>query len=86
MEEVFGAKAEEPRGSPGSNTVHLSQPCPEHMDVDVEARMESIAEGLLILRTHGETPVPTVVVELHLEVLGHTAATTGTDFDSLSFR
>src|SRR5450759_3045840 len=84
--EVFGAQAEEPQGSLGSNTVHLSQPRPEHMDVDVEARMESVAEGLLVLRTQRETPVPTVAEEPHLEVLGHTAATTGTDSDSLSFQ
>jgi hypothetical protein len=45
MEQVFGAEDEEPRSSPGSNTVHLSQPPPEHMDVDVWARKESAAEG-----------------------------------------
>ena len=56
------------------------------MDVDVEARVESVVEGLLVLRTEGETPVPTVAVEPHLEVLRHTAAAPGTDSDSLSFR
>jgi hypothetical protein len=45
MEQVFGAKDEEPRSSPGSNTVHLSQSPPEHMDIDVGAREESAAEG-----------------------------------------
>jgi hypothetical protein len=45
MEQVFGAEDEEPRSSPGSNTVHLSQPPPEHMDVDVGALEESTAEG-----------------------------------------
>jgi hypothetical protein len=38
MEQVFGAEDEEPRSSPGSNTVHLSQHPPEHMDVDIGAR------------------------------------------------
>ena len=85
MEEVFGAEAKEPWGLPGSNTVHLSHPHPEHMDVDVKARVESIAEGLLILHTQAETHVPTIAVEPHLEVLGYTATTTGTDSDSLSF-
>ena len=56
------------------------------MDVDVDARVENIQEGLLLLQTQGETPVPTVPEEPHLEVLGHTAATTTTDSDSLSFR
>jgi hypothetical protein len=41
MEQVFGVEDEEP----GSNTVHLSQLPPEHMDVDVGARKESTAEG-----------------------------------------
>jgi hypothetical protein len=45
MEQVFGAEDEEPRSSPGSNMVHLSQLPPEHMDVDVGAREDSIAEG-----------------------------------------
>jgi hypothetical protein len=45
MEQVFGAEDEELRRSPGSNTVHLSQSPPEHMDVDVGAREESAAEG-----------------------------------------
>ena len=86
-EEVFGAKAKEPRRSQGSNTVQLSQPCLEHMDVDVKTLVESVAEGLLILlHTQGETLVPTIAVELHLEVLGHRATTTGTDSDSLSFQ
>jgi hypothetical protein len=66
MEQVFGAKDEEPRSSPRSNTVHLSQPPPEHMDVDVRAREESAAEGQHSEHTHGETPVPIVVVEPHL--------------------
>jgi hypothetical protein len=44
MEQVFGAEDEEPRSSPGSNTVHLPQPPPEHMDVDVGARKESAAK------------------------------------------
>ena len=51
VEEVPRAKAKERRGSPGSNTVHLSQPCPKHMNVDVEACVKSIAEEHLILRT-----------------------------------
>jgi hypothetical protein len=86
MEQVFGAKDEEPRSSPGSNTVHLSQPPPEHMDVDVGARKESAAEGQHNEYTQGKTHVPTVAVEPHLEVLGHTAAAPGTDSSSLSFR
>jgi hypothetical protein len=45
MEQVSGAENEEPWSSPGNNTVHLSQPPPEHMDVDVGARKESAAEG-----------------------------------------
>ena len=86
MEQVLGAEAEEPQSSPWSNTVHLSQPCPEHMDVDIEAHEESVAEGLLILCTHGETHVPTVAVEPHLEVLRHTSTALGTDSSSFSFR
>jgi hypothetical protein len=45
MEQVSGAEDEESQSSPGSNTVHLSQPPPEHMDVDVGARKESATEG-----------------------------------------
>ena len=85
MEQVLGAEAEEPRGLLGSNTVHLSQPRLEHMDIDVEAHKESVAERLLILHTQGETPVPTVAVEPHLEVLGYTATAPDTDSSSLSF-
>jgi hypothetical protein len=48
MEQVFGAEDEEPRSSPGSNTVHLSQPPPEHMDVDVGAREEIAAKGSIV--------------------------------------
>ena len=55
------------------------------MDIDVETRVENVAQGLLILHTQGKTLVPTVVVEPHLEVLGHKAATIGMDSDSLSF-
>jgi hypothetical protein len=86
MEQVFGAEDEEPWSSPGSNTVHLSQPPPEHMDVDVGARKESAAEGQHSGHTQGETHVPTVAVEPHLEVLGRTAGAPGTDSSSLSFR
>jgi hypothetical protein len=86
MEQVFGAEDEEPRSSPGSNTVHLSQPPPEHMDVDVGARKDSAAKGQHTEHTQGETPVPTVAVEPHLEVLGRTAGAPGTDSNSLSFR
>ena len=86
MEQVFEAEEDEPQSSLGSNIIHLSQPRPEHMDIDVEAHEESIAEGLLILHTQGETTVPIVVVELHLEVIGNITATTCTDSDSLSFR
>jgi hypothetical protein len=86
MEQVFGAEDEEPRSFPGNNTVHLSQPPHEHMDVDVEAREESAAEWQYNEHTQGETPVPTVAVEPYLEVLGRTAAAPGTDSSSLSFR
>jgi hypothetical protein len=86
MEQVFGAKNEEPRSSPGSNTVHLSQPPPKHMDVDVGVRKESTAEGQHSEHTQGETPISTVVVELYLEVLGRTPGAPGTDSSSLSFR
>jgi hypothetical protein len=86
MEQVLGAEDEEPRSSLGSNTVHLSQPPLEHMDVDVGAREESTAEGQHSEYTQGEVPVPTVAVEPHLEVLGCTAAAPGTDSSSLSFR
>jgi hypothetical protein len=86
MEQVFGAKDEEPRSSPGSNMVHLSQPPPQHMDVDVRARKESIAEGQHSGHIQGETLVPTVAVEPHLEVLGRTVGAPGTDSSSLSFR
>jgi hypothetical protein len=85
MEQVFGAEDEEPRSSPGSNTVHLSQPPPEHMDVNVGARKESAAEGQHSGHTQGKIPVPTVAVEPHLEVLGHTSGATGTDSSSLTF-
>jgi hypothetical protein len=44
LEQVFRAEDEEPRSSPGSNTVHLSQPPPERMDVDIGARKESAAQ------------------------------------------
>jgi hypothetical protein len=44
MEQVSRAEDEELRSSPGSNTVHLSQPPPEHMDVDVGACKESVAQ------------------------------------------
>jgi hypothetical protein len=86
MEQIFGAEDEELRNSPGSNTVYLSQPPPEHMDVDVGAREESVAEGQHNEHTQGETPVPIVVVEPQLEVLGRTAAVPGTNSSSLSFR
>jgi hypothetical protein len=72
---------EEPRSSPGSNTIHVSQLPPQHMDVDVGARKESTAE-----HTQGETLVPTVAVEPHLEVFGPTVGAPGTDSSSLSFR
>jgi hypothetical protein len=55
--------------------LHLVQPPPEHMDVDVGAREESAAEGEHSEHTQGETHVPTVAVEPQLEVLGRT--TTG---------
>jgi hypothetical protein len=86
MEQVFGAEYEEPQSSPGSNTVHLSQPPPEHMDVDVGACEESATEGQHSEHTQGETLVPTIAVEPHLEVLGRTPAALGTDSSSLSFR
>ena len=85
MEQVFGSEEDEPQSSIGSNTVHLSQPHPEHVDINVEAHEESVAEGLLILRIEGQTTNLIVAVEPHLEVLGHTATTTGTDSNSLSF-
>jgi hypothetical protein len=56
------------------------------MDVDIGAREESAAERQHIEHTQGETPVPTVAVEPHLEVLGRTAAAPGTNSSSLSFR
>jgi hypothetical protein len=88
MEQVFGAEDEEPRSSPGSNTVHLSEPPPEHMDIDIGACEESAAEGQHSEHTQGETPISTLAVEAHLEleVLGRTAAAPGTDSSSLSFR
>jgi hypothetical protein len=55
------------------------------MDVDIGARKESAAEGQHSEHTREETPVPTVVVEPHLEVLGRTATTPSTDSSSLSF-
>jgi hypothetical protein len=86
MEQVFGTKDKEPRSSPGNNTVHLSQPPPKHLDVDVGAHEESAAEGQHSEHTQGETPVPTIAVEPHLEVLGRTTTAPGTDSSSLSFR
>jgi hypothetical protein len=56
------------------------------MDVDIGARTESATEGQHSEHTQGETPVPTVAVEPHLEVLGHIAAVPGIDSSSLSFR
>ena len=53
IEQVLGAKEDEPQSPPRSNTVHLSQPRTKHMDIDVEAHKESVAEGLLILRAKG---------------------------------
>jgi hypothetical protein len=86
IEQVFEVEDEESRSSPGSNTVHLLQPPLEHMDVDVGAREESAAEGQHSEHTQGETLVPTIAVEPHLEVLGRTAVAPGTDSSSLSFR
>jgi hypothetical protein len=56
------------------------------MDIDIGAREESTTEGQHSEHTQGETHVPTVAVEPHLEVLGRTAAALGTDSNSLSFR
>jgi hypothetical protein len=56
------------------------------MDVDVGAREESATDGQHSEHTQGATPIPTVAVEPHFEVLGHTAAASGTDSNSLSFR
>jgi hypothetical protein len=56
------------------------------MDIDVGARKESAAQGQHSEHTQGETHVPTVAVEPHLEVLGRTARAPGTDSNSLSFR
>ena len=86
IEQVFGAQDKEPRSSPESSTVHLSQPPLEHMDIDVGACEERAVEGQHSEYTQKETPIPTVAVESHLEVLGHTTAALGMDSDSLSFR
>jgi hypothetical protein len=86
MEQVFGAEDEEPRSSLGNNTIHLSQPPPEHMDVDVGSHEESAAKGQHSEHTQGETLVPTLAMEPYLEVLGRTAAAPGTNSSSLSFR
>jgi hypothetical protein len=56
------------------------------MDVDIGAREKSAAEGQQSEHTQGETPVPTIAVEPHLEVLGRTAAAPSTYSNSLSFR
>jgi hypothetical protein len=56
------------------------------MDVDVGARKDSVAKGQHSEHTQGETLVPTVAVEPHLEVLGRTVGAPGTDSNSLSFR
>ena len=56
------------------------------MDVDVEAHEKNIAKGQQSEHTQGETLVPIIVVEPHLEVLGHIATAPGTDSGSLSFR
>ena len=86
MEQVLGVEEDEPHSPPRSNSINLSQPHTEHIDIDIEAHQESIAEGLLILRAEGQTIVPIVAVKPHLEVLGHIVATIGKDSDSLSFR
>jgi hypothetical protein len=77
LEQVFGAEDEKPRSSPRSNTVHLSQPPPEHMDVDVEAREESAAKWQHSEHTQGETHVPTIAKEPNLK---------DTNSNTLSFR
>jgi hypothetical protein len=41
MEQNPRVEDEESQSSLGSNTVHLSQPPPEHMDIDVGACEES---------------------------------------------
>ena len=48
MEQVFRAKDEELQSSPGSNMVHLSQPPPKYMDVDVGVREESAKKGSIM--------------------------------------
>ena len=86
MEQVLGAEEDELQSPQGSNKVHLSQPRTKHMDIDVEAHKESVVEGLLILHAEGQTIISILPVGPHLEVLGHTVATTSTDSGSLSFR
>jgi hypothetical protein len=56
------------------------------MDVDIGTREDSIAERQHSEHTQGESHVPTVAVEPHLEVLGRTVGAPGTDSNSLSFR
>jgi hypothetical protein len=56
------------------------------MAVDIGARKESATEGQHSEHIQGETLVPIVAIEPHLEVLGRTAAASGTDSSSLSFR
>jgi hypothetical protein len=85
LEQVFGAEDEELRSSPGSNTVHLSQPPPKHMNVDVGACEESTAKGKHSEHTQRQTHVPIVAVAPNLEVLRWTIAAPGTDSSSLSF-
>ena len=82
----FWSKRQGTRSSPGSNIVHLSQPLPKHMDIDIEACKESTIEGQHSEHTQGKTHVPIVAVETNLEVLGCTTAPPCTDSNSLSFR
>ena len=74
------------RGAMGSNTVHLSQPHHEYMDIDIGAGEESAVKEQHSEHTQGETHVATIAEEPNLEVLEHTAATPGTDSNSLLFR
>jgi hypothetical protein len=66
--------------------VHLSQPPPEHMDVDIGTREENTAKRQHSEHTQGETHVPIIAEEPNLEVLGCIAVAPGTDSSSLSFR
>jgi hypothetical protein len=86
LEQVFGTEDLVPQSSLGSTVAQLSQAPPEHVDVDRGTCEESGAKRQFSEHMQEETPVPTIVEEPNLEVLGSTAVALGTESNALSFR